>query len=187
MRNWLNAPNIVTLLRLLLTPVVILAVVAWHPQVALGIFMLAAATDGVDGWLARRLKAFTQLGAYLDPIADKALLSGTYVALAFAGRVPVWFVGVVFGRDLLILAGAVVLLLVKKRRRFPPSLWGKLSTLLQSLGAVAVLVAAAFPQYAFEWSAATLVWAAAVATVWSGVHYAWRAAHWCTANGIDLR
>ena len=178
MRGWLNAPNAVTLLRLLLTPVVIRAVVAWHPQVALGVFMVAAITDGIDGFLARWLNAYTQLGAYLDPIADKVLLSGTYIALAIAGRVPVWFVAVVFGRDLLILGGAAGFLLAGKQNRFPPTVWGKLSTLLQSLGAVAVLVAAAFPRPALESSAAALVWAAAIATLWSGAHYAWRASRW---------
>jgi len=173
MRGWLNIPNLLTLLRLLLAPATIWAIVAGRHAAALAIFLSAAVTDGLDGALARRLGAITRLGAYLDPVADKVLLSGTYLALALSGRVPLWFVTVVFGRDVLILCGAL-LLAWAGQRRFPPTVWGKISTLLQSLCALAVLVAGAVPWQPFVWAAGALIWPAAAATLWSGLHYGWR-------------
>ena len=172
MPGWLNIPNSLTLLRLALTPFVIRSVLMAQDGLALAVFSAAALTDGLDGALARRLNAITRTGAYLDPIADKTLLSGTCVALALAGKVPTWFVVLVFGRDLLILAGAVVLMAFTSRRRFPPTFWGKLSTMLQSLYTLLLLVSAAVPWQVFHWSAAALLWPAAAATAWSGVHYA---------------
>lgn len=170
MPGWLNVPNSLTAVRLALTPFVVAAILAGKHHLALALFGAAAITDGLDGALARRLHAITRLGAYLDPIADKTLLSGTCLALALSARIPVWFVVLVFGRDLLILAGAAALMAFAGRRRFPPTVWGKLSTLLQSLYTLSVLVAAAVP--ASHWLAVALLWPAAIATAWSGVHYA---------------
>src|SRR5260370_1480226 len=96
-------------------------------------FALVGITDVVDGFLARRWQASSRLGAYLDPIADKILLSGTFLVLALTGAIETWLAVVVLGRDLLIVAGAGVLYLVKSRTKFPPSPWGKLSTLVQVL------------------------------------------------------
>ncbi len=173
MPAWFNVPNAITCARLILTPVVIACVVSGRKEAALAAFVCAAVTDGLDGMLARWLNEITRLGAYLDPIADKALLSGTYLALLLASRVPLWFTALVFGRDLLILAGAAVLLAATGQRRFSPSIWGKISTLLQSACAIAVLTAGAFP--ALEGAAQALIWPTAAATAWSGIHYAWRA------------
>ena len=96
-------------------------------------FALVGITDVLDGYLARRLNVSSRLGAILDPIADKVLLSGTFLVLALTGAIEPWIAIVVLGRDVLILAGAGVLSLAKPGMQFPPSPWGKLSTFVQVL------------------------------------------------------
>src|SRR5438309_4254477 len=105
MPAWLNLPNFFTFLRLAMTPLVIKEILDGRHQLAGWLFGAAAFTDILDGLAARRLKRTTQTGAYFDPIADKILLSGVFLALAIARIVPRWLVAVIFGRDLLILAG----------------------------------------------------------------------------------
>jgi cardiolipin synthase len=169
----LNLPNSLTLLRVVLTPLVVRAIVTRQFGQALAILVAAAVTDALDGLLARKLHAESRFGAYLDPIADKALLSAGYLALGIAGAVPWWLVGLIFGRDILILAMAAAALLFTTWREFPPSVWGKLSTFCQIAAAVAALTAGAFP----HWNLYTdpFLWTAAAATVWSGAGYVWRA------------
>jgi len=176
MRTWLTLPNLVTLARLLLAPVIVIAILSGRAFAALCIFAVAAATDVIDGYLARHFAAATAAGAFLDPIADKLLLSGVYLALALAGSVPWWLVGVIFGRDLLILASAAVALAATKLRAFPPSIWGKASTFFQILTAVAFLGRNAFGWPLLAAFAAALIWPTLALTVWSGVHYGWRGA-----------
>lgn len=172
MPAWLNAPNALTALRLLIAPFAIRSVVQHEFRLALILFACAAATDGLDGWAARRFRAITPLGAYLDPVADKVLLSGAFLSLAAASLVPVWYVALVFGRDFLILLGAGLALALTSRRRFPPSKWGKLSTFLQILTAVSFLVWGAFPQLAIPGAPTALLWSSAAVTAWSGLDYA---------------
>jgi len=170
--RWLNVPNLLSLLRLALVPFAVRAICAGDYRGALAIFATAAVTDALDGSLARHFRCITRVGAYLDPIADKALLSSTYVALGAAGAVPWWLVGLVFGRDLLILALVGAALLVTDYRDFPPNLW-KLSTVVQAVAAVWVIVVEAFPAKGL--SSDPMLWAVAAATVWSGLCYLWRA------------
>jgi cardiolipin synthase len=174
MRAWLTLPNLFTLARVVLTPFILLAILNHRPVTALALFAAAAATDGIDGYLARRLRAATPAGAYLDPIADKLLLSGVYLVLAVTGTLPWWLVAVIFGRDLLILSSSGVALLVTQLRAFPPSVWGKASTALQILTAVAFLARNAAETPLLATLSTALIWPTAALTVWSGVHYAWR-------------
>jgi cardiolipin synthase len=176
MRAWLTLPNLFTLARLLLAPVIVWAVLNRRAFAALCIFAVAAATDVVDGYLARHFGAATATGAFLDPIADKLLLTGVYLALALAGSVPWWLVAVIFGRDLLILAASIVALLATKLRAFPPSVWGKASTFCQILTAVAFLGRNTFESPLLAALSAVLIWPTLVLTVWSGIHYGWRGA-----------
>jgi len=173
-RSALTIPNLVTACRLLLAPVVIFALIEGRPRLALALFAIAALTDGVDGYLARRFNWISDTGIWLDPVADKLLLSGVFLALAWIGQVPWWFVALVFGRDLFILAGAGAVLLVTGPRKLPPSRWGKLSTFLQVLAAVSFLARGAAPDGVFQALPAALVWPTAAATLWSGLHYGWR-------------
>jgi cardiolipin synthase len=171
MRN-LNLANILTAVRIALAPLAVRAILAQRFRLALAIFFVAAATDGLDGLAARRLNLQTRLGAYLDPIADKLLLSASYVALGACGAVPWWLVILIFGRDLLILVMAGAALLLTAYRDFPPSVWGKISTAFQILAAVATLAKGAFAIMRLH--LVPFFWVAAAATVWSGAGYVWR-------------
>ena len=178
----LTLPNCFTVLRLLLAPVIIIAIVQHHAFAALSVFAVAAATDALDGYLARRLNSVTPAGAFLDPIADKVLLTGVYLALALAESVPWWLVCVIFARDLLILASSALALLTTKIRAFPPSSWGKASTFFQILTAVAFLGRDAFFSPLLDHLSVALVWPTLALTVWSGIHYGWRGARLLRAN-----
>jgi len=170
----LNPANLLTIARLLAVPFVLWAILGRHADAALAILGAAALTDALDGIVARRFALETRLGAYLDPIADKLLASGVFVALAVVGSVPVWLVVLIFARDLMILAGAAGALLFTRRRSFPPSGWGKASTFVQIACALAAMLRDAWREPALETVAGALVWPAGVLTVWSGIHYAWR-------------
>lgn len=176
MPAWLNLPNALTFLRLALTPFVIQAIVTEKPGLAVALFIFAAVTDILDGAAARRLNLGTSTGAVFDPIADKCLLGGVFLALALGHYVPWWFVGIVFGRDILILLGAGILYLLTPIRKFPPSAWGKLSTFIQIDTAVVWMARNMLEIPQLDTLAAAMLWVCAAATAFSGVHYAWRAA-----------
>src|SRR6516225_4259635 len=106
----------------------------WHRQYGsvLGWFLFSGVTDGIDGWIARRWKAQSKLGAMLDPIGDKLLLSGSFLTLALDHAMEWWLAALVLGRDALILLFAAgALLFSRSVREFPPSWWGKASTVAQ--------------------------------------------------------
>jgi len=174
MPQWLNLPNSLTLFRILLVPLVVQAILAGRHTLGLALFACAAATDILDGAAARYLGVSTPAGAYLDPIADKCLLSGAYLALAVAGRVPWWLVGVIFGRDLYILLAAGVLLLFTSIRGFPPSVWGKLSTFVQIATVVVSMTRDIFETRVLDALSSAMLWPCAAFTIWSGLHYTWR-------------
>ena len=100
--------------------------------------------------------------------------TGVFIGLAIVRETPLWFVGLVFGRDLLILLFAFFALCFTSVRKFPPTFWGKVSTCLQALAATVFLARAAMPFAPLHWAAAALLWTAAAATAWSGVNYGWR-------------
>ena len=172
--RWINAPNGFTALRLVLVPFVVQAILQGQHVLALALFAAAAVTDVVDGALARRLGAATPAGAYLDPIADKCLLSGAFLALAAAHEAPWWLVCVIFGRDIYILLGVAVAFFVTSSRKFPPSVWGKISTFVQVVTAVSWMARDVLNNPVTERFSAIIPWPCAAATVWSGMHYTWR-------------
>jgi cardiolipin synthase len=174
MRTWLTLPNLVTLARLLLAPFIFSAILNGRAFAALSLVALASATDILDGYLARHFGAATPAGAFLDPIADKVLLTGVYLALALNGSVPKWLFWVILGRDLLILTASAMALATTKLRAFPPSIWGKASTFFQLLTAGTFLSRNAFGGPLLAVLSATLVWPTLALTVWSGIHYGWR-------------
>ena len=166
----LNLANLFTLARLVLTPVVANEILNGRYRSALVWFFVAGLTDVIDGYLARHAGKPTPAGAYFDPIADKILLTVAYLALGLSHAMPWWVVWLVFGRDLLILAMAGYGLMFTSIRKFPPSVWGKISTFFQ--------IAAAMVVMGDKGGIAAPVTLAIVltvaATAWSGVHYAWR-------------
>jgi cardiolipin synthase len=138
----LTVPNQLTFLRLAFLPFFVIAIHYERYALALGILLLAGVSDGLDGWLARGLNQKTPLGAYLDPIADKLLLSSSYFVLALNGRIDWWLTILVLGRDVLILIACAAILLTVGYRPFPPSFGGKATTFVEILWIVAVLVTA---------------------------------------------
>lgn len=174
MRTLASIPNLLTLSRLALAPFIFYAIITAQPVLALVLFAAAAATDALDGLLARRFGQITRTGAYIDPIADKILLSGTFVSLAAAEIVPWWLVILIFARDLFLLLSSVIALAFTKFRDFRPSVWGKASTFVQIL-CVTAWMAQNVPIFsAFRALAQALIWPTAAITFWSGLHYAWR-------------
>jgi cardiolipin synthase len=182
MPQWLNIPNLLTLLRLALTPFVIQAILDGRHLLALTIFAAAAFTDYLDGATARRFGIATQSGAYLDPIADKCLLSAVFLALAGAHIVPWWLVALILGRDVYILLGVATVMLLTSIRRFPPSIWGKVSTFVQIVTAVVWMARDAFPGQPLNFLALLSLWPCSACTLWSGVHYTWRGVQMARAH-----
>jgi cardiolipin synthase (CMP-forming) len=166
-----TVPNQLTFLRLGFLPFFIVLIFYEQYAWALLILILAAATDGMDGLLARSLNQKTALGAYLDPIADKLLLSSSFVVLALEGQIPRWLTILVIGRDVLILTTATVILLVSGYRQFPPTIYGKITTGTQILMVLVVLLAEVFRLPVLEISRQVLAFIVAGFTIFSGFHY----------------
>jgi cardiolipin synthase len=176
-----TAPNLLTLLRICLAPFLVAAILERHFAVSFGLFVAAGLTDALDGLLARYLKQRSMLGEYLDPVADKLLLSTLFLVLTHMGLIPMRVTVLVFGRDVGILVVAAILYAATGRRDFGPSLIGKANTLAQVAAVAAVLLhAMLLDHYAsVRWVAVFEAWAlyATMAlTVASGLQYSWIAA-----------
>ena len=136
----LTAPNQLTLLRMMFLPFIVIKLVEGHYSVALTLFVLAGLSDGLDGLLARTLKQQTVLGQYLDPIADKLLLSTMFMVLSILHKIPWKFTVVVFSRDISILFASAVLYAIAGLRDFRPSIFGKANTFAQVAAVFFVLL-----------------------------------------------
>jgi cardiolipin synthase len=143
-RIW-TVPNQITLLRLGFLPIFLILISYEHYRWALAVLVLAGLSDGIDGLLARQLNQRSSLGAYLDPIADKLLLSSSFVILAFKKEIAWWLTIIVLSRDVLILVVAVVIILIWGYRPFPPSLLGKMTTFFQIVLVFTVVLGAGYP------------------------------------------
>ncbi len=139
-----NLPNLITLARLGLTPVAIAMIVGQRYVEAFAVFLIAGVSDGVDGFIAKRYKLTSELGAYLDPLADKALLISIYVSLAIAGQISAALAIAVVSRDIMIMAGVIVAWLLGKPIEIHPVWASKLNTVAQIVFVVGVLGARAF-------------------------------------------
>ena len=131
LRQLLTAPNQLTLLRLIFIPFIIINIVDHHYGWALLLLLVAGGSDAFDGWLARALRQQSRLGQYLDPIADKLLLSSTFLVLSIVHQIPWKYTVLVFSRDLTILATCAVLYATTQLRDFAPSIFGKINTFAQ--------------------------------------------------------
>jgi cardiolipin synthase (CMP-forming) len=178
MRLLLSPPNLLTCIRIVMTPWIVLALIHADCSKALWLSCIAGLTDAADGFLARRFGLASRLGAYLDPIADKFLLTALYISFGITGVVPDSIVCLVVGRDVLILLLTGAGLLFTTRRDYPPTLWGKISTVVQIAGAVIFLSSCAYQSPAAVRLSDVAQIAVVVATAWSGVHYLWRAIAW---------
>jgi len=172
MRQLWNLANQLTLFRLLGIPLFLISLVYGRHGWALALFVAAAITDAIDGLVARRLNQRTTLGAYLDPIADKLLLSSSFFTLSLVGSVPWWVTILVLSRDAIIISTTLVVALATSIRDFSPSVLGKLNTGAQVGAVFAVVLRNFWGHRATVGLATALVWLAAAFTVLSGVHYA---------------
>jgi cardiolipin synthase (CMP-forming) len=144
-----NAANMLTVARLCCALPIVLLVRAGDHHLAALIFVIAALSDGLDGYVAKRFNAVTPLGAVLDPIADKLLMDSLFITLALEGHLPPWVALLVLARDLLIVAGTLALRYLAGRFRVEPLFLGKVSTFMQIvLGAAVLLQLSALPALA---------------------------------------
>lgn len=167
----LTVPNQLTFLRLGFLPFFIILILYGRYAAALAVLVAAALTDGLDGLLARRLDQKSALGAYLDPIADKLLLSSSFFILALKAKIKWWLAVLVLSRDVIILTTAAVIILVAGYRPFPPSFFGKVTTTVQILLVFVVVTAAVVNYPALEVLRRVLVYLVAAFTILSGFHY----------------
>jgi cardiolipin synthase len=168
-----TAPNLLTMLRICLAPFLVISVMERRFELAFGLFLVAACTDAMDGLLARWLRQRTMLGQYLDPVADKLLLSSLFLVLTHMGILEPRITVMVFGRDLGMLLVAVILYATTNLRDFHPSMLGKANSFCQVLAIAVVLLSLIYPQ-AWVLAAKTAVLDATILlTVVSGFHYAW--------------
>jgi len=174
----MTLPNQITIVRILLIPVfVVLAIyygktaAAGHPDehlrwATIAIFLTAALSDGIDGWIARRYHLKSRLGAILDPIADKGLMLTAIITLSVTKwpyELPVWYPVLVIARDIIIVVGCAVLRLLNDHLEVRPSFAGKLSTFLQMLTVAVVML---------QWSHCDpVVWVSGAVTLLSGIGY----------------
>lgn len=166
-----NVPNTLTIFRIFLVPVFIYLILNDRLQAATGIFIAAGVTDAVDGFIARTFNQRTEFGANIDPLADKLLLSGAFIVLTVKGFVPLWLCVPVIIRDFILLAGVVWLRGSGRKVDIAPSIFGKLTTVLQIITVVYALV---FPHRTGDMAFLSLAAATAVVTVFTGIDYALR-------------
>ena len=166
-----TVPNQLTFLRLGFLPFFVIFVYYNRYAWALAVLVAAALSDLLDGVLARRLNQKSALGAYLDPIADKLLLSSSFFILAVKDRIDWWLTILVFSRDVLILIAAAVILAVVGYRPFPPSIYGKATTGAQIIFVFVAIIAGAFETKWLDDLRDVGVFIVAAFTVLSGLHY----------------
>jgi cardiolipin synthase (CMP-forming) len=164
-----NLPNILTVLRILLTPLLVIFLQRGMMDFALLVFTLSAVSDGLDGLIARWLNQRTTLGAYLDPIADKLLLAVAYISLAMLQMVPGWLCVIVISRDILIVLGVAVCTITGVTLRIRPSGISKCTTAVQLVTIFLVLLDACIRVPAV-WIP-PMIWITAGVTTLSGLHY----------------
>lgn len=166
-----TAPNQLTLLRMVFVPFIVIELVDGHYSRALLLFVIAGMSDGLDGLLARSLHQQTLLGQYLDPIADKLLLSTMFLVLSILHRIPWKFTVLVFSRDISILAASAVLFAIAGLRNFRPSIFGKANTFSQIAAVFSVMLFQVRPAR-WLWITRTVFLRATFAfTIVSALHY----------------
>jgi cardiolipin synthase len=166
-----TAPNQLTLLRLIFIPFVIINVLDGEWHWALGLLVAAGLSDALDGWLARALDQRTMLGQYLDPIADKLLLSSLFLVLAFVKKIPWRYTVLVLSRDVLIVAICMVLYATVGFRDFRPSIFGKINTVCQIGAVFFVVLAQVFNPPTVLLLEKLFLYATFAFTTISGIHY----------------
>jgi len=171
MRQLLTAPNQLTLLRLIFIPFIVINIVDRNYAWALGLLVAAGVSDGLDGLLARKLHQQTRLGQYLDPIADKLLLSTLFLVLSIIHKIPWKYTVLVFSRDLCILVTCAVIYATTTLREFRPSVFGKINTGAQVGTILFVLLYQVDTTAWVYWGRKVGLYATFAFTLVSGLHY----------------
>ena len=184
-RQILTAPNQLTLLRMIFLPFIVINLVGHHFVWALVLFVLAGISDGLDGLLARTLHQQTQLGQYLDPIADKLLMSTMFLVLSIEYRalVPWKYTVLVFSRDISILLISGVLFMIAGLKDFRPSIFGKANTFAQVAAIFFTLLLLVMPVVWVDIARKTFLKATFFFTILSAVHYAFLVQHRLREHG----
>jgi cardiolipin synthase len=165
----ISIPNILTLARILLTPLFVILLLKHMLWQALLVFAFAGISDALDGFIARYFNQRTVLGAYLDPVADKLLLISAFVCLAVLGLLPSWLTVIVITRDVIIVLGIAILALTEKKYEVKPSIISKFTTAAQLFTVFLTLLHPYLAGIAAV--RAVLYWLTAVLTTLSGLHY----------------
>jgi len=174
----LTYANQLTILRMVFVPCFVLLLIYGHPKSATALFLIAGFTDGLDGLLARKLQQKTVLGSFLDPTADKLLLTSAFVTLSIPSiplvlHIPIWLTVLTISRDVLIALSVLIIHLQTQHSNFPPSILGKCTTAVQLL-TVGVCMAANFEANLAEAVFPLVVYATLAFTLASGLHYSYR-------------
>ncbi|MGE3869486.1 MAG: CDP-alcohol phosphatidyltransferase family protein [Pseudorhodoplanes sp.] len=140
----MNLPNLITVARILSVPIVVWAIMSGEMMFAFALFLAAGVSDAVDGFLAKRFNMTSELGAYLDPLADKALIVSIYVSLGIAGAIPAWLVILVVSRDIMIISAVILSWLIDRPVTVKPHPVSKLNTVAQIGFACVVLASLGF-------------------------------------------
>jgi cardiolipin synthase len=168
----MSLPNYITLLRVVLIPFFINLMFYGYYKEGLLVFIAACITDALDGLIARLMNMKTELGAFLDPMADKLLILSAFVTLVLLNKLPVWLVIIVVSRDAILTIGSLIIYITTSNIKIQPSLIGKLTTVMQLL---VVTVSLLFMNYGTELGiTAFLHWATAGVTIASGIQYVMR-------------
>ena len=172
-RQFRATPNLLTMLRLFTLPYLVIEILDGHWKLAFALLWIAGISDALDGVIARWLKQQTTLGQYLDPVADKALLSTLFLVLTHVGIIPRYVTVLVFSRDLGILLISALLYITNTLRDFRPSWLGKLNTLLQILGVLTVMTVQVLGSRELVETKLFLLRAVAVLAPLSAAQYTW--------------
>jgi cardiolipin synthase len=176
--NWL------TVLRIVLIPVFVTLLVYRKLGVALLVFSVAALTDLLDGWVARHQGLSSRLGAFLDPMADKLLLTASFVTLTYLKALPFWITAVVISRDMMLVVGALLIHMVGGRIYPRPTWAGKAATFFQIL---TVLTSMLSRYYRVNLGTTAILWLAAIFTIASGLQYIWQGVRFLNAANAAER
>jgi cardiolipin synthase len=168
----MNIPNFLSLLRIILVPVIVIFLIQGLYAKALIIFVIAGLTDALDGALARLLNKKTKLGSFLDPLADKILLSTSFISLAIFGLIPSWLAVIVISRDFIILLGLLILSMMSVTYEIKPVFVSKVTTTLQiaTVFFALLLKTVTYDRISYDWIM-ILSWLTALFTVLSGLIY----------------
>jgi cardiolipin synthase (CMP-forming) len=166
----INIPNLITLGRIISVPIIFWLLLTGQAKIGFFVFVCAGISDAVDGWLAKRYNWGTELGSYLDPLADKLLIVSIFIALGVRNELPLWLVIAVVSRDILIVAAVLLAWLLDQPVRIKPLTVSKANTAMQILLAATVLADAAFG-LGLERTRLVLVWIAGALTVLSLAAY----------------